>query len=138
MSLLVQRVGQLTILQALIASKLTGSSLHLYQGSYTPTLGDTTTTYLSREAFFGGYDSIGLTSWSDPYLNSDSIAETDEVLRTWITNGANLPQVIGGVFVLDAEANLLYSEANPLGDVTLSASGQSFSYLPRFTDRADT
>lgn len=133
MAVYVPNGSEVAFLEKLRTQLLQGGTLHLYTSNYTPAQGDTAATYAAIEATFGGYAAITCNAWGVAYLNGSNLAETDETLRTFVANGSGLPQTVYGVYYLDAGGGLLFAELNPTGGVTLSAAGQSFSYLPVLT-----
>jgi hypothetical protein len=122
-----------TMLSALKSGSLMGAQLALYAASHTPTGADTAATYNAIEASFGGYARITLSSWGTPFNNTSNIAEVDEILRTFTATGSGLPQTIYGVYCLDSGGNLLFADPAPAPQI-LAAAGDSYTYLPIFTD----
>lgn len=121
------------MLEEIRAGLLTGGSLRLFKSNHTPVQGDNAATYTAIEATFGGYAPITTNSWGAVFTNTSNEAETDETLRTFLATGAGLPETIFGVFLLSSAGALLYAELDPAGGTVLSAAGQAFSYLPKFT-----
>jgi hypothetical protein len=120
-------------LQALIDGRLNDETLCLYQGSHTPGQGDNTATFLGIEANFGGYARVPMV-FVAAALNSDSIAQTNSQVCNYTTTSlGGLPQTIGGVFALDVDGQVAWSDTMPGGPVTLTAIAQSVGYQATIT-----
>jgi hypothetical protein len=130
MSLVVADTGKLDLLGQLQAWMLANTTLRLFTNNHTPFHSDIYSTY--TEATFAGYSAITLGSWGAAYLTADFHAFIDETIRTFTTSGAGLPQTIYGYYVTKGTTDLLWAElaATP---VTLTAGGQTYTVLPRFS-----
>jgi len=104
--------------------------LRLFQNNHTPAHGDVLATY--TEATFSGYAAIQLVSWGAPYLSADFHAWIDEIVRTFTASASSPANTIYGYYVTKGSTDLLWAEL-ALTPVTINASGQQYSVLPRFS-----
>jgi len=124
--------ASLIVLMTIRDSLLMNCTLRLYSNNHTPADGDDVTDY--TEATFPGYAGIPMTTWSAAALNASNKAEVAEAAQIFTAGVIITPEDIYGIFVTDdSSGDLIYAEENPAGPVTMSAFGQTFSYLPRFT-----
>lgn len=135
MSLKVPFAASLFWLQVQITNLLEGCTIHLYKNDYTPI--DTTVLGNLTEADFDGYTSLTVTGWSAAALNADNKAATVAPLQTWTKSAGATPNTVYGVFMKDGSGNLLSAERNPAGGVLITATGQTYSNLPRYTDKSE-
>lgn len=126
----VQSAGLLKLLEDTKADR-NGYQLCLFVNDYVPTqatvIGDLT------EASFGGYARITTDSWGTAFINAATIAESDEVLRTFTVTGAPLTQTVYGYFLLDAAGVLIAAERNPAGGTPMTPAGTVYPVWPRIT-----
>jgi len=134
-SLIVPRPSSLLFLNGIIVELLESAELCLFKNDYTPIA----TTVLAdfTEADFDGYARIVLSGWPAAALDANDKASTELAAQTFTKSGAVTANTIYGVFVLDDVGNLLYAERNPAGGVVINTAGQTYSYLPRFTDKSE-
>jgi hypothetical protein len=134
MSLVVCDGAKQLLLTQLLSWLNANTRLRLFQNNHTPVHGDTAAAY--TEASFPGYAFTALTSWGAVYLTADFHAFTDEVLRTFTATGSSPANTIYGYYITDLTGALLWAELAPAA-VTINASGQTYSVLPRFSDTSE-
>jgi hypothetical protein len=130
MSLVVSDVGKQDLIAPLSTYLAANAVLRLFQNNHVPNHADTAASY--TEATFAGYAAINLTTWGTPYLSADFHAWIDETLRTFTSTGSSPANTIYGYFVTKGSGDLLFAEAAAVA-VTINASGQAYSVLPRFS-----
>ena len=100
-------VAQLLLLNDLVAARYAGSLWYLFDGSITPGLGDTTTTYLVHQVTWPGIANPTATTWGAVSIGSDSSAVSIGPQIGWTFNDGAGDKTIGGAFALDTAGNLL-------------------------------
>lgn len=136
LGLVVPRVAELTLLDALVAAEWEGCFVRLLDGSVTPGLGDTTYTYLQHTPSWPGYGPQVATGWGSASIGTDSYAVVSGPAVSWTFNAAYGPIVVGGVWITDTAGALLGAELIPTGPVTLIVTGQVLPYQPQVSLRS--
>ena len=131
--LVIPTVAEVLLLEDLVAVRWEGAHYFLLDGDVTPTLGDTTSTYLTHQVTWPGIDNPVATGWSSASIGSDSHAVVTGPSLGWTFDGSDGPRTIGGAFALDSSGNLLGAELVLNGPVTLTATGQVLPYTPQIT-----
>jgi len=130
MALVICNGGKTKLLQQLL-TYLNGLTLRLFQNNINLAITDTAGTY--TEATFTGYSAIALGAWGTAFLNASSLAETDEVVRTFSQTGTAVTNTIYGYYITDSGGNLIYAEKNPNGSFAMNTAGLTYSVQPILT-----
>jgi hypothetical protein len=135
MSLVIPNGSLTFVLDQLIDGEFgTLQVMHLFQNNVT--VSDTTVIGDLEEATFDGYNSQGISGWSDA-LAVLPRAMTGANALTWAKIiGAN-PNSIYGYYVTDLDGNLLWCENDPSAPVAMTTPGNTYTVVPRFTIRSE-
>jgi len=110
----------------------------LFQNNWTPAVGDDLTDVVPCD--FGGYAGLLLLdSWDTGGISfSDPRATVTHPAKTWTADGTTTNDVYGYYVVDNAGTNLLWAERNAVAPVTVGlVAGQTYSVIPKFTDRSE-
>lgn len=136
LGLVIPRVGELVLLDALVGAEWEGATYRLFDGSVTPGLGDDTYTYASHEVAWNGYGPQTATGWGSASIGSDSYAVALGPQLSWTYHDAYGPVVVGGAWAQDSSGNLLGAELILNGPVTLTIEGSILPYQPQVSLRS--
>jgi hypothetical protein len=131
LGLVVPSVAEVVLLEILVTMAYEGSHYYLFDGSVTPTLGDTSTTYLTHQVTWPGISNPTASGWGSVSIGSDSHAVVAGPSLNWTFSAAAGNQTVGGAFSLNAAGELLGAELILNGPVVLTATGQVLPYTPQ-------
>ena len=128
--LTVVNTGKTSQLDVIRTNLLQGATMHLFTNDKTPAAGDTPSDY--TEPVFSGYAPITLSAWGAPYINGDTDAQIDEILRTFTMNGGS-PENVYGYFITTPGNVLQWAERRAAGPVQMANPGDEYSVVPQYT-----
>lgn len=106
--------------------------LRLFKNDYTPLITSVVGDFV--EADFAGYAEVALTAWGAIFTNANNQAETDEEVNVFTKEAGGSANTIYGYYVTDSSGVLMWAERNPAGGQVMSATGDTYSVLPRFME----
>jgi hypothetical protein len=123
-------VAEALLLDDLVAVRWDGAHYFLFDGDVTPSLGDTTATYLTHQVTWPQIENPVAEGWGSASIGSDSHAVVTGPALSWTFNSSAGDKTIGGAFALDGSGNLLAAELILNGPVVLTTPGQVLPYTP--------
>jgi hypothetical protein len=125
------QVYQILQLNQAVAAHWEGSLWLLADGSYTPGIGDTTSTVFPHQVTWPGIVNPIADGWGNASIGADSYAVSQGPALEWTFNAASGDKTIGGVFALDTAGNLLGGQLVLNGPVVMSVTGQVLPFTPQ-------
>jgi|SRR6516162_620944 len=106
-------------------------AIRLFNNNYTPAAGDTPSSY--TEATFPGYSRVNTTLGAATIDTTAHKATTTAPIATFLCTGGGTTEQIYGYYVLDASANLLWSERFTGAPFSMSNNGDVIAFQPLLT-----
>jgi hypothetical protein len=122
--------GAYTLLNQLAIWFAANCVLHLYKNNYTPVEGSTSSNF--TEADFTGYAPVALASWSLPVLTPPYEQVTSAAVP-FTVGTVGVGNTIYGYYVTDLGGALLWAERDPNAPIAMTATGNQYTVIPRFS-----
>lgn len=129
MAIVVPKAQQLTQLSDIIAARLDGGSLRLFQNNYVPDSSSNAASF--TVANFTGYANKTIATWGAPFLDGTNVPSTLAPLQTFTATASTVTNIVYGVYYLDAGGELVFAErfATPM---SFNAADVALPMVPRF------